>query len=538
MKKINMKLELIFAIVLTAAFLPVIALAQFNLNGEATVSYLRLDDEGNRGSASELYDTYKGFNVQKLSAFGDLNPHTRYFIKLDDVNLDGKKGMLNITNINLFKLKLDYRQTRRIYGPGVDKKNSRKAYSGYLEVKPHEILSAFVDFQGYQNDGDRILPDVNVANIFSNIYDRKTATIKGGLKGHYKNQQMEIAYGQRAYDDRNDALDSKTNFFDLSLYSRINDNTKAVIQYDYARKLLDYREAEIKDNALSLSVLMKPIERLTLAPSVAYRRVKGTADAADSSTLNPQLASAAEDFKAFRIGLDVDYFVPNNSTLMGGFGYESRSVGDETTFKSSVLYYSIGGRTKLNDMLAAKILYSGQNRKDPDKVLITGVESKNKILAELTIRPCKYSTMKAGYQQSERRNSDIDTKAETSSLYGTIDRAFKDFADLSLQGNITNAKYEWSSRVFKYRYYSVTGMLEVRPNAQLTLNSNITYFIFKKDVQQDKINVIAGAYYQFIPDARFGVSYQRYEFNESLYTPAHYAANIIKAEFTVNFDTK
>jgi hypothetical protein len=526
MKKIIIKCALILTIILTVVFLPTVGFAQANLNGEVTLSYLRLDDEGNRSSANELYDTFDGFNLQGLSAFGDINPHTRYFLKLEDINLDGRRAMLNLTDINLYKLKLDYRQSRLLYGTDTAKKNERKAYSGYLEVKPIEMMSGYVDYQGYKNEGDRAIADTTFSSLFGDKYDRTSSTVKGGLKGRYKNHQLDIAYGQRKYtDNNNDSLDSKTTFMETNFYGRISPKIKAVLGFDFARKKLEKREIELKENALSLSVLIRPIEQLTFAPSVNYRKVDG--------------ANIIGNFKAYRVGLNVDYYIPkNNTTLTGDIGYETRSVNDVDTYKSQVVSYSVGGRTRFNKVLAAKVTYSGENRKDPDKVLITGVEDKAKILAELAITPCKNADLKAGYTLNDRKNSDIDTKSNMGSLYGTLSTWYKDKVELSLEGNITDAKYEWGNQKFRYRYNSIDGTLSIKPNNLLTLNSNLTYFIFKHDVEQNKINVIASATYQFVTYAKFGISYQRYEFNESLFIPAHYDANIIKAEISANFSLK
>jgi len=498
------------------------AIAQANVNGEATISYLRFDNEGNRSSARELYNTYDGFNFQNLWVFGDLNKHTRYSLNLNDIGFDGRRAALNLTDIDLFKLKFDYRQSRLLYGVGTDSKNSRKAYSGSLEVKPLEMVSAFVDYQGYKNEGDRIVADTNGTGLFGAKYDRTSSTIKGELKGRYKTHQLEVAYGQRKYDDKNDSLDSKTNYLDFHFYGRINPKLKAVFHYDYAKKKLNLPATEQTDNAFGATVLYRPSENLTVMPTLNYRAVNGGDDS---------------KYTAYRFGFDAEYVTPFGTNLFGGIGYEGRKTSNDEDAKSNLLYYSIGGKTKFSKTLAARVVYKGETRKDPDKVLITGVEDKTRILAELEITPCKNAELKAGYKMSDRENSDINTKARVGSLYGTLDTRCCDKADISLQGNITNVKYNWDSQELKYRYNSITGSLNCHPTGELTISAGLTYFIFKEDVQQDKVDIMAGAHYQFISRAKFGVSYRRYEFDNTLWEPARFRADLIKAELTVNFAT-
>lgn len=168
---------IIVALLALAIFYPGLTNAQAKFNGEATVSYLNFDEEGNRGSAAELYNTYDGFNLQNLSVFGDLNPHTRYSLRLDDIGFDGRRVALNLTDINLYKLKFDYRQSRLLYGPGTDSKNDRKLYNGSFEIKPIKAISAFINYQGYKNEGDRIVFNESGTDLFGARTEKYRGTL-------------------------------------------------------------------------------------------------------------------------------------------------------------------------------------------------------------------------------------------------------------------------------------------------------------------------------------------------------------------------
>jgi hypothetical protein len=344
------------------------------------------------------------------------------------------------------------------------------------------------------------------------------------LKSRFKNRQLGVAYGQRTYDDKNNALDSKTTFANFDYFCRQFANLKVVINYDYAQKKLDSTGTEIKDNAFGLALLYRPINRLTLGPEFNYRSVKPNTD--DSK------------FTSLRAGLNLDYITPYGTTLTGDIGYESRKTKNGEEVKSNLLYYSIGGRSQIYKMLAARVVYKGQNRKDPDKVLITGVEDRTNVLAELEFTPCKEAKIEAGYKSNDRENSDINTKAKTGSLYATLETWYKEKAELSLQGNITNVKYNWESSELKYRYNSITGSLTYNFNSELTLTTGLAYFIFKKGVQQDKVDATFGARYQFMNHAKLGVSYRRFEFDDTFVNSARFRANLVKAELTVDLASK
>lgn len=515
---------IIVAILALAIFYPGLVYAQAKFNGEATVSYLNFDEEGNRGSAAELFNTYDGFNFQNLSIFGDLNPHTRYSLRLDDIGFDGRRAALNLTDINLYKLKFDYRQSRLLYGPDTDSKNERKFYNGSFEIKPIKAISAFVNYQGYKNEGDRIVFNEPGTDLFGAVYDRKSSTISGGLKGRFSNRQLGFNYGQRTYDDKNNTLDSKTTFFGFDYFCREVANLKIVMNYDYAQKKLDSLGTELKDNAFGLAILYRPISRLTLGPKFKYRSVEPD--------------SGSQKFTSFLTGLSLDYITPYGTTLTGEFGYEGRKTKNGDEVKSNLLYYSIGGRSRIHKMLAARLVYKGQNRKDPDKILLTGVEDRTNILAELEFSPCKHAELQTGYKSSNRENSDINTKANVGSLYATLETWYREKAELSFQGNITNVKYNWESSELKYRYNSVTGQLTYNFNKELTFSTGLAYFIFKKGIQQDKVDVNFAARYQFMEQGKFGVSYRRYEFDNTFMNSARFRANLVKAELTVGLVSK
>ena len=104
------------ALLLAGGSLPAYARATFN--GGFGLSYLNFADEGNRADARDLNDTYDGFNFQSLTAFGNINPKTRYFARLDEINLDSRKGRIELTNLNLFRLKADFPNTDLQLWPG------------------------------------------------------------------------------------------------------------------------------------------------------------------------------------------------------------------------------------------------------------------------------------------------------------------------------------------------------------------------------------------------------------------------------------
>jgi hypothetical protein len=496
--------------------------AQANLNGEATLSYLQFNHIGNRSFARELNDVYSGFNLQNFSAFGDLNKHTRYSLNLYDIGFDGRRAAMNLTDINLFKLKFDYRQSRLLYGEGTSPKNSRKAYSGYFELKPIDMLSAFVDYQGYKNEGDRIVADTFGTGLFGNKYDRNSSSIKGGLIGSTKSCHLEAAYGQRTYDDDNNLLDSKTNFASVDFLCRRFSKLKWTAHYDYAQKKLDSTGTELKDNMLGLTALYRPLDRLTLLPMFSYRTVNG---------------EQAAKFSSIRFGIDVEFVTAYGTTLNGGIGYENRKTTNDEDVKSNLIYYSIGGRTRLNRFLAAKVVYGGENRDNPKMLLITGAQDKTRVLAELEMTASKSTGMKIGYKMNNRENSDINTKARAGSFYGTFNTRYQDKAEFGIQGNITRVKYDWNSQQLKYRYNSVTGSFAYNLSSELTLSTSLTYFIFRDDVRQDKVDATIRATCQFMSRAKFGISYRRYEFDNTLLEPARFRADLAKAELTIDFGT-
>ncbi|MFQ5868933.1 MAG: hypothetical protein ACE5JC_03415 [Candidatus Zixiibacteriota bacterium] len=516
------KLTSCLAVIAVFLFFGPAAFAQPDFNGEITLSYLNFDDEGNRSAARELFDTYDGFNLQRLTAFGNINPHTRYLLQLDDLNLDGRRASLNVTDINLFKVKADYRQSRLLFGPGEDQKNERKSYSGYFEIKPLKAVSGYVEYSGQENEGDRIVYDIADQGLFGALYDRRSTLLKGGTKLRYKSHQLEVSYSHRKYDDKiNDELDSKTDGIEIRAYGNVDPRVKVVGDFKNFQKEKEVSGDKLKETSFGLTVVAKPRRSLRLAPVFHYRTVSG----------EPQ----DPEFSAYRFGLDADYTIPQNTTFSGGVGYEARKAAD---FKSNLLYYSVGARSRLHPKVAVKVSYSGSSRRDPDNVLITGKEERTRIKGELDLHPCEAADIKAGYKLVQRENSNIDTKSETGSFYGVLSTRFRDRCEASLQANRSDVEFTWGGEKLKYKYSSVTGTLRSHPTPELAFTVAGTYYIYDDDVEQDKLDVTFGASYRLLPEVKLGVSYRRYEIDGYRLSPTYYEANLIKGELTFNLTNK
>ena len=513
-----LRINEIILTVLMVLFAGTVVFAQANFNGEATLSFLNLDDEGNRSAARELYDTYDGINLERLYAYGKINPHTRYYLKLENLNLDGRGINVGVTDINLFKFKANFRQNRLLFGADEDLKNERKSYSSYLEIRPVEEFTGFVEYRGFSNEGNRILYDITEQGLFGNLYDRKSTWINGGVKLRHQGNQLKISYGNRKYDDAiNDSLDSKTNILDLSIYGRVHPKIKLVFDFKNAVKTKELSDDKLTDNVFGLIVLSNPVPELTLAPVFNYRTVTG-------EPTDPE-------FSAWRFGLTADYSLQTGTTLSGKIGYESRNSAD---MKSNLFYYSIGTRYRINEKISAKANYSGQTRKDPDENLLTGVEEKTRIKAEINFILNKNTDIKTGYKSISRENGDINTQAESGTFYVGVNSDYKNKVSTGLYWNHSDMKYSWNEEHLNYKYDSFTGSIKFYPTPKLTMSTGGVFYLYEDDVRQAKLDMTLGISYK-LPKAAIGISYRRYELDGYSIQPSYYEANMIKGELTINF---
>ena len=504
------------ALLLAGGSLPAYARATFN--GGFGLSYLNFADEGNRADARDLNDTYDGFNFQSLTAFGNINPKTRYFARLDEINLDSRKGRIELTNLNLFRLKADFRQTRILYRMDEDSKNERKSFGGRLEVTPAKAVAGFLSYRNYKNEGDRVVFDVANQGLFGTQYDRQSGMIEGGLKLRHQGHQLEASYSSRTYDDKiNDDLDSKTKTLKIDAFGKMSPKLKIAGNFSNAVKERDLSGDKLTENLFGLAAMARLSERFTVAPMFKYRKVTGEPNDPDFSTM--------------RFGLDVDYKLPKNATINGSFGYGTLKADTNST---RLLYYSIGAHARFMEHFNAKISYAGESRDDPDTILVNGVEDRTKLLAELSWIPCPHADIAAGYKQTMRDNSDIDTKSSSNTLYATAESRYKDKGTLSVQARRSDVKYDWATQKLEYEYNSIAGSATCNLTAKLQLQVGGTYYIYDDYVQQDKLDMTFGAYYQF-ELARVGLSYRRYELDEYTRETTYYQANLIKGELMYNF---
>ncbi|MBD3232156.1 MAG: hypothetical protein GF315_00365 [candidate division Zixibacteria bacterium] len=497
--------------------------AQPDYNGSVTFGYVGFDDEGNRSAASELYDTYDGLSLSNLTLNGNINPRTRYYLNLSDINFDGRRGSLDITNYDYYSIKANYRQTRGIFGDGDNLSVDRKFYSGLFRVKPVRYVEGYFQYRGSEDEGDRVIYGIDDQGLFGDSYDRNTTFYKGGLKLKHLGNHVDLFYGVRDFDDNlSDSLDAETEIMGASIFFNAHSRVNAIIDYHHLKAKKEISENYIKEDRLSFSFLTNPVENLTITPRGHYRKIDEDPADVDSESYTGEL-----------IG---DYRLVNyNSNLSASIGYEIRDAQDD---RATAVAYSAGVQGKPHQYIGFKVKYDNHRRRDTYEALLTGYEDRINLVSELHLYPMVKSKIKAGYRYRVRENEDIATQGKTQGLYlkanGYILRWIR------LYGAISIDDIDYTSPLQDYNYLMqlLSGQVQLSLSRKINLTLRGTYLDFDHDIESTKMDVDAAVSYRIINNLGLNASYRRYELDSYSLSPHYYEANLFRITATFYFENQ
>lgn len=497
--------------------------AQMDYNGSVTFGYLGFDDEGNRSAASELYDTYEGLSLSNLKINGNLNPRTRCYLNLSDINFDGRRASLDITNYDYYSIKADYRQTRGIFGEGDNISVDRKFYSGLLRVKPIQYVEGYFTYRGSDDNGDRVIYGIDDQGLFGDSYDRNTTFYKGGLKLKHFGNHIDLFYGVRSFDDNlSDSLDAETEIMGASIFFNAHSRVNAIIDYHHLKAQKEISENYIKEDRLSFSFLTNPMENVTITPRGHYRKIDEDPEDVDSESYTGEL-----------IG---DYRLINyNSNVSASIGYEIREAQDD---RATAVAYSAGIQGKPHRYIGFKIKYDNHRRRDTYDILLTGYEDRVGLITELHLYPMDKSKIKTGYRYRIRENENLSTQATTQGLYLNANAYISKWMKLYGLISIDDIDYTSPLQNTDYLLQVVSGQFQLTLSKKVNLTAGGTYLDFDHDIESTKMDVNAAVSYRALKNLGLNASYRRYELDSYSLAPYYYEAHVFRITATFYYENQ
>ncbi|GEM_PF-2531189 len=521
--KDNILVRSLFGLVIISLCLAgahITAFAQVNAKGSVSIGYIGFDGEGNRSGAFELFDTYDGFAINNIRVNGNFNERTRYFLDLTDVNFDGRKASLDITNFDYFSLKANYRQTRRIFDSNASSSEDSKFYSGRFQVNPLKGIAGYLEYRGNKYEGDRVVYGISDQGLFGDSYDSRTGYIKSGVKLNRNGNYLDISYATRKYDDRlNNSLDSKARILGANLFVNALPQLKALVDFQNIRSKKDLSGDEIKENRFGLSFLTKPWEKLLLTPKAVYRKVSGVPN-------DP-------DFLSYFGGIGGEYRLPHRSNISASIGYEIREAD---TNRTTAIAYSFGLKGRPFKRFGGKLKFDSHNRRDTYDVLLTGYENRIGFIAEADLYLKKETTVKVGFKSRIRENKDIDTKSESSGFYLKLGSKCRKIVKAFIVLSAEDVKYTSPGEVLDYKLKTASGNVMLTPGEKIILSLGGAVLDFNGDIETAKLDLTTSISYRFCEQIGLNISYRRYELDGLNLSPTYYEANIINVGATFYFE--
>jgi len=91
-----LKLKRVIFLALVLLLFPLTQSFSEEISSQVKVSYIFLDQNGDRYSLPELYNVYSGFSLDKLYLSGRFNTNSTFRLNLNNVNLDNRNLSLSL----------------------------------------------------------------------------------------------------------------------------------------------------------------------------------------------------------------------------------------------------------------------------------------------------------------------------------------------------------------------------------------------------------------------------------------------------------
>jgi hypothetical protein len=520
MKKLKIPIFILISLLIFFEFS-----AGIEYQGEVKLSNIFLDEAGNSTFFQERYNLNKGLVLSKLSLTTLFKTNSSFHFDLSNLNADTRNLFLDLKIPQTFSWEVTHIRSRNIFDESGDIHSFRTNTSTAFSFTPFAFLKLKVSYFNHKKTGERLSYPQNTHSFLGTKYDQLLQGGELGLQLKCGKRFLDISQGMRDFkSELNDTLNRRTTISKVSVNSPIGEKTHFSGQYILNQTKAKESDQKLTSNFIGIGFSVKPQEKLLLF-------LKGSIWEMDE----------ADDI--LKTSINLNYQVSKSYELQGGYELERRGNSFEKTTIHSIL---IGAQADFDNDLSMKAKYQGSFSEhglgsmrtliyDPTSTLL-GEYSINRILFEAKYKPKEKMTFILKYLDNSRKNTDINTKAQSRTAVGGFVISCTECKG-SLEGeySFSDSRYDNYLGTYHTNNHSITSRLNCSRFEKLNLFMGYNFLSMKKDLNIEKHNFFAGGSYEFYKQFSLEGSYYRFQYDDLKIVNNYYEANVFQISLGKKF---
>lgn len=481
-------------------------------SSKVKLSYIFLDQNGDRYSLPELYNVYSGFSLEKLYLTGTFKTNSTIQVSLSNANLDNRNLSLSMNLPDLFSLRATHQKSRFVFDKDGDVTSFRTRTGVGAIYKPATFLKLNLDYSQKLKEGSRLGYAKENAGTLGTEYDQMIHNGKAGVQ--LKLGKRYLALSRRILlfnSDLDDSLDRKTNRTEISLNTPLPANISVSLRYMRDESKLENKDLKLNTDLLAGTILQRVSKKILAAFKFSFQR---------SDNL-----STYKMTDIARFGPWFSYRISKKLETELGYEYHDKKDQYGTVNTHSIL---LGAKARPVEQLLVSGLYRFKTRKDPDFSTLTGEYDEDNKLLKVRYKPVDRVNIQMRYQDKTRENKDIDTKAESQGLYSNLFVRLREECNLTfylslLDWDFHNIQTDYQT---SNRTYGLT--VNLKPMESLKFKGGASYLELSKDLDIKKYSFSFGVSYEFLKKHALEADFQRFGYEDMIVSENDLDANVFR----------
>ncbi len=494
-----------------------------NGSGSVTLGYTYLDEEGNLGVNQETFNTYEGFGLSLNQWRYDFANGMMLNADLNNITLNNRNLRASIAKPGLFSLAVQNNQYTRAYDFNGSQYTRRRSTGAQASFQPHKMVKLFGGFGMTEKFGNNFAVYAPISDTAIATTDYKHTSFNFGAQGTLKQGYVRADYRHFGFDDKTAANRDRTADCYRALGS-IN-----LPRYDWLMLSggVSYRKDKLDETTVELKTTQGWGGLKAYLPhqyTVDYRLLYAITDHVGPKLTTDNIVHTAS--------------IGKNWPRYGGLrvGYERR-VSDNFSNKTTSNAFLGNGWLRPTDRLSFGAQIVTRAKSVDQGTTLVGDEDVTRHLVKAAYHDTAWGSISGQWQGRVRKNDDIDTKVDYSTLTSSLMLQRSQYGHLTVTYSYYTGKYENRSDQASYEFgdHVISGAIYPKSYLQFTTDFGATYYRSQKDNDREKFNLNFGLRYSFMGDHHLEVRYNVFNYDDYLLFDHYYTANIVEVNLIKDF---
>lgn len=520
-----MRIRFIYNVIVLTVLSIVTGLFASSGSGNFSLSYLYLDEDGNRGVNQPTFNLYEGPGISLTDFSYRFDNDLTVSAELKNIILNNRNLYLSFRQAGFWGLSLSHNQYRRVYSFEGDSYTRRHTNRGRLWIYPHKKLKlwgtgGFVGRSGNVTE----LFDPDPGAVTKDI-DYEYTRYSGGIRYNCNRGVWLLAEA------------GLVNFNDLK-------------NSDYNRTKTEFKtrgKFRLPDLGAVRMALFGGFHRFESKYDQSEFTISSNRGWGGARVDLPQSFSLRYEFVFERTSSDSDYVATDDITNAvylgkswlgtGGLtvGYQHGINDDfEDEVNSNSFYFS--GWMMVAEWLELRASFGMTAEEVQEGSRLVGDEDRSRHDLRANLDLAEYGRLKMKYANKKRENDNLGTEID----YRTFDCIYSlEWPGLGLFDiGYQFAMGDYLNRVddFEFTDHTVFGDFSSEIYRGLRGGIGLTYYRSQRDLDVESIILRFTGSYELIPGLSLEAEYNVHNFDDFLVRDKYYTANIVEMKIIKHFD--